>query len=443
MSPQARNWIGPGSWLPLTKGWLAASAFVVAGVLLASAPAGAAIPCAPGGPNFALTTDTGFFSTPDGNSVLMWSFRRGAAGEDFQMPGPVLCVTQGQTVRINLTNTALPEATSLVFPGQTGVQAVGGAPGLFTSEIGPGPGTVSYVFVAGQPGTYLYESGTNPHKQVEMGLYGVLIVRPSSAPATQAYNDPDTSFNAGQQYFLALHEVDPFLHQAVERGETFDQTVERDRYYTVNGRAFPDTVQDNNVPWLPGQPYGALVTVEALPCDTPGSGAGCEAPPGSLPALVRFANAGLKNHPFHPHGNNQVVIARDGRELGGLGFPGAIEAFTETIGSGQTLDVLVRFINEQEFTPVSEPPAPTDNPIPVTLDQQNVVFKDDATFFSGGPYLGVQDDLPPTVTSFNECGEFYFPWHSHALNEFVNFDEGFGGMATLWRVNPPTPNSCP
>ncbi|MGH6751510.1 MAG: hypothetical protein ACREDP_05025, partial [Bradyrhizobium sp.] len=175
----------------------------------------------------------------------------------------------------------------------------------------------------------------------------------------------------------------------------------------------------------------------------PGSGAGCEPPPGSLPALVRFANAGLKNHPFHPHGNNQIVVARDGRELGGLGFPGAIEAFTETIGSGQTLDVLVRFINEQEFTPVSDPPAPTDNPIPVTVDQQNVVFKGNATFFSGSPYLGVQDDLPPPVTSFNECGEFYFPWHSHALNEFVNFDEGFGGMATLWRVNPPTPNSCP
>ena len=31
----------------------------------------------------------------------------------------------------------------------------------------------------------------------------------------------------------------------------------------------------------------------------------------------------------------------------------------------------------------------------------------------------------------------YFPWHSHALNEFANFDEGFGGMATLLRVDPP------
>jgi hypothetical protein len=36
----------------------------------------------------------------------------------------------------------------------------------------------------------------------------------------------------------------------------------------------------------------------------------------------------------------------------------------------------------------------------------------------------------------NVCGEWYFPWHSHALNEFANFDEGFGGMATLMRVDP-------
>src|SRR5262249_12309784 len=37
----------------------------------------------------------------------------------------------------------------------------------------------------------------------------------------------------------------------------------------------------------------------------------------------------------------------------------------------------------------------------------------------------------------NICGEWYFPWHSHALNEFTNFDEGFGGMGTLLRVDPP------
>ena len=51
--------------------------------------------------------------------------------------------------------------------------------------------TVTYTFTASQPGTYLYESGTNPHKQVHMGLYGALVVRPTGTGfgPNFAYND--------------------------------------------------------------------------------------------------------------------------------------------------------------------------------------------------------------------------------------------------------------
>jgi hypothetical protein len=72
---------------------------------------------------------------------------------------------------------------------------------------------------------------------------------------------------------------------------------------------------------------------------------------------------------------------------------------------------------------------------------QNLVFKDDLTWYGGDPILGYQGPLPVPVTTFNECGEQYFPWHSHALFEVQNFDEGFGGMLTLLRVDPP--GGCP
>ena len=39
---------------------------------------------------------------------------------------------------------------------------------------------VSYTFTAGEPGTYQYHSGTRPDLQVEMGMYGALIVRPTA-----------------------------------------------------------------------------------------------------------------------------------------------------------------------------------------------------------------------------------------------------------------------
>ena len=70
-------------------------------------------------------------------------------------------------------------------------------------------------------------------------------------------------------------------------------------------------------------------------------------------------------------------------------------------------------------------------------DYRDLLFKDSNTWYSGSPYLGYKGPLPSTVQTQNACGEQYFPWHSHALNEFTNFEAGFGGMASLMRVDPP------
>ncbi len=379
------------------------------------------------GPTFNLTTATGYIATPDGNSLYMWGFTTSSA--PFQMPGPILCVNQGQTVTINLTNPIKAnggpgENVSIIFPGQTSVTATGGVAGLFTREAPPG-GTVSYSFVASEPGTYLYESGTEPDKQVQMGLYGALVVRPSMG-ANFAYNDASTRFNPNREFLLLLNEIDPDLHRKVELGQPYDVTRLHFRYWVVNGRSFPDTIADNGVPWLPNQPYGALVRVEPFDAST-----------NPYPALIRYANAGMENHPFHPHGNHLRVIARDGRLLKGpSGEDTSFEDFTRTIGSGQTYDLVFRWTVVDPWIPAGG------TPVPVTIPGlQNLVFKDGATFYSGDPELGEQGELPVGVTSYNECGEFYFPWHSHALFEFTNFDEGFGGLATLLRVDPP--GGCP
>src|ERR1700751_4152732 len=84
---------------------------------------------------FNLVANTGYADTPDGNSIFMWGYANHDAPDNdhFQTPGPVLCVTQGETVVVNLTNT-LPEPASIVFPGQEGVTATGGAAGLLTTE---------------------------------------------------------------------------------------------------------------------------------------------------------------------------------------------------------------------------------------------------------------------------------------------------------------------
>ena len=40
---------------------------------------------------------------------------------------------------------------------------------------------MTYTFVASTPGTHAYYSGTQGDLQVEMGLYGAIIVLPSSS----------------------------------------------------------------------------------------------------------------------------------------------------------------------------------------------------------------------------------------------------------------------
>ena len=151
---------------------------------------------APGitGPVFNLTAQPAYLTEPDGQSVYSWGYGctsapsgfapaaiTGASCGTMQVPGPTLIVTEGQTVTVTLTN-GLPTAagnTSILFPGFN-VTATGGVAGLLTQEAAPGS-TVTYTFTAGSPGTRAYYSGTQGDRQIEMGMYGAVIVLPSAA----------------------------------------------------------------------------------------------------------------------------------------------------------------------------------------------------------------------------------------------------------------------
>ncbi|MCP3988968.1 MAG: multicopper oxidase domain-containing protein [Actinomycetia bacterium] len=434
-----------------TVGLLAgALAIITTSPVSASAP-GTNIVCSAGGVNGAadvvtinLAPTEGYMSTPDGNSLYMWSYGEesepGAGDATFQTPAPTICVDEGDTVTVNLTvpggwptiptGSGVDTPVSIIFPGQT-VTTSGGSPGFLTAEASGG--TVSYTFTP-TAGTYLYEGGTNSALHVAMGMYGSVVVYPKDG--TTAYG-PGTEYDTDREFLLMLHSVDPGEHQTMEYWTSADPfsyvpepyekvgftglldppgTIRHERYWTINGRSNPDTLWPNNTPLMPNQPYGSVIHVEAQDPADPG-----------LPALVRYTNASLDNHPFHPHGNSLKLIAQDGQTLG-LGD--GLEIFTSTVGSGQTYDLMVEWLDVNGFDS-------TFNPIPVTLPGlNNLVFKDDSSTYSGSPYLGEKGELPAPVTQFNACGEYYFPWHSHALWEIQNFDEGFGGMLTLWRVDP-------
>jgi len=420
--------------------------------LSAQAPGEISIVCenetAPGIYNNAvsLVTQDGYIGIPDGNTVYMWGYALDvdidlvAPGVQygFQHPGPTLCFTEGQAVTITLTNLgfsqlpSLTDAVSIIFPGQTGVTHDDGTPGLFTGEADSGGGTVTYSFTASLPGTFIYGSGTDPQKQVQMGLFGAIIVRPTLGP-NFLYNWTSTQFNPANDYMMLLSEIDPDLHWAVEQGLPYDITLFHPRYWLINGRSFPDTIAPNDAEWLPTQPYGALLHIE--PFDAASSAFNYSA--------VRFLNVGMRNHPMHPHGDHIQVVGRDGRPLQGpLGEDLSYAEFGPVIGAGQTKDTLYNW-EEIQLGPSGSLGLPTDifealNQFLLRPRDQNIMWGE---WFSGSPYLGQTTDRPTGVTAQGECGEYYQIWHSHALHEAANYESGFGGMITLERIDPP--GGCP
>ncbi|HYQ48373.1 MAG TPA: multicopper oxidase domain-containing protein, partial [Thermodesulfovibrionales bacterium] len=271
-------------------------------LLFGTVPAHAAIQGL-SGTTFDLTAAEGTISPIDGNGIYMWGY--GTNG-NMQMPGPTLILTEGDSITINLTNT-LPVPVSMVFPGQTGVTATGGIPGLLTREAAPAGGTVTYTFTAAAPGTYMYHSGTRPDLQIEMGLIGAIIIRPlGPVPATfigRAYGSDDTAFN--REYLFLLQEIEPRVHELAKQGlfDEIDYTVPRPTHqgivnWMITGRDGPDTLSPDFTPSLPNQPYGSLARMH----------------PGEV-TLMRIIGGGRFPHPFHAHGNQHNQIARDGRML--------------------------------------------------------------------------------------------------------------------------------
>ncbi len=266
----------------------------------------------PGSTLFSLTARSAHIKTGEGGNYLAWGYAEGTG--EMQYPGPTLIVQQGQTVVVDLSN-ALAENVSIVFPGQTDVTTTGGVAGLLTAEAPPG-GSVTYRFTASEPGTYIYHSGTDPELQVEMGLVGALVIRP--ATPNQAYNDPATAF--GHEYLYVLSEMNANVHQLVELGlrDRIGTSNYLPHYWFINGRTGPDTLRDPNIPLLPHQPYDALARMH----------------PGDK-VLLRLVGAGRHHHPFHTHGNNFDLIARDGRQLSA-----PLSDFTQTVAPGATYDVI-------------------------------------------------------------------------------------------------------
>jgi FtsP/CotA-like multicopper oxidase with cupredoxin domain len=298
-----------------------------------------------------------------------------------------------------------------------------------------------------------------------------------------------------------LGEVMAYLADTANAGKTFDQAVSALRtanperpdgakfldpatfksvLWFMNGRNGPDTLADANVGWLPTQPYNALARVH--PADR---------------VLMRLVGAGRDLHPFHHHGNNAWMIAKNARVLATasgaasagypdhVGVPGkdpslgatdsevpaggerlpdlALSDYTIQTVPGSTYDAIFTWtgrglgwdayghkgtnnvVGAGCNAPLEKNEDPADHcrifahngdTLPVTLpEQQALAF---GGFWAGGPYLGGGVALPPGEGGLNPNSGFTFMWHSHTERELTNDDIFPGGMMTMLIVDPPS-----
>ena len=331
---------------------------VVAGTLFLTPATFAAAPGV-SGTTFNLTAQDAFLNQPDGEAVYSWGYGclnttgltflpsaiANATCPTMQVPGPTLIVTEGQTITINLQN-GLPTAagnTSILFPGfqltSTCANSTTNPQGLLACEATPGS-TVTYTFVASAPGTHPYYSGTQGDLQVEMGLYGAIIVLPANVPANcnstvtnldgktdygtsnkisgfpeadfrlahAAYDHPRSCYD--REYLFQWAEMDSRIHQQAQAqvqarkgctagtmGCSLDVQTEpyHPAYFLINGRSMPDLMDPNYAAEYPHQPYNGNPHMH----------------PGEL-TLIRTIGQGRWQHPFHEHANHVRILARDG-----------------------------------------------------------------------------------------------------------------------------------
>ncbi len=228
---------------------------------------------------FRLTAEQIRWELIPGKWVTAWAYNG-------QVPGPQIWVNQGDKVRIDITN-QLPEATTIHWHGIDVPNEQDGVPGVTQDPIAPGA-TYTYQWVAKPSGTFWYHSHFDNNRQLDMGLYGAIVIKGTDEPKY------DKEFVLITDEWIRLQDgrngwegVDHAGHNPGEYN-----------WFTINGKSAP-----------------------AIPHMVVNQGDRVR---------IRLINAGYQAHPMHLHGKRFTVVAKDGAPY---------QADTVLIGTGERYDL--------------------------------------------------------------------------------------------------------
>lgn len=227
-----------------------------------------------------------------------WELVKGVNSEAITIngtvPGPLIRVTEGDTVRVTVKNN-LAEPTSIHWHGLHVPNAMDGVTAVTQAPIPP-EGSFTYEFLASHAGTFMYHSHflEREIEQIDRGLYGLFIIDPQDGRGHPRF---DREFTMLLSAWIV---PEPGGHAGMMKSP--GEGMEAYNFWTINGKAFPDLAE-----W----------TVKA----------------GQV-VRIRIANVSNFTHPMHLHGHDFVVLAKDGEPL-----PRPQAMNTLSVSAGETYDI--------------------------------------------------------------------------------------------------------
>lgn len=292
---------------------------------------------------------------PDGFDTYVFGFRdvtqmstaaevaavRGKA----QVSAPMLAFDEGDEVTITLSNLGLLMRPDL-FDGHTlhwhgfvnAIPLFDGVPEL--SLAVPIGRDLSYHYRPHDAGTYMYHCHFEDVEHVQMGMTGMVFIRPAQnrTPVNgdpigtkYAYNDGDGSTRYDREFAFMVTELWSAAHYRDAHIQVSDWTDYAPSFWLLNGRGYPDTIAPPGDPRttaagrLQYQPISSLIT-----CNV------------NETVLLRLSNLGYQNHAFTLDNVDMQVVAKDAALLRGRdGTTNYQVTNTVDIGPGESRDVLV------------------------------------------------------------------------------------------------------
>jgi FtsP/CotA-like multicopper oxidase with cupredoxin domain len=213
-----------------------------------------------------------------------------AWGYNGSTPGPTIEATEGDRVRIYVTN-RLPEHTTIHWHGIDLPNGMDGVGGLTQPQIKPGE-TYVYEFTLRQHGTHMYHPHADELVQISMGMMGMFVIHPKDGEVERIDRD----------YAFMLHNW--AVHPGTWRPDPSVMT-EFD-LWSFNSKVFP--------------------AIDPLVART------------GERIRIRVANLSMHEHPIHLHGPAFEVTGGDGGR-----WPRNLwrREVTEVVGVGQCRDLEV------------------------------------------------------------------------------------------------------